>query len=202
MLITVLFETVTASSGLDNCPLLSPLAAGLLRNSRPEWPRAQWAPFGSGVPICPQSALWVGQEAEGRRGGLRTIHPAIPWKMMPAWLVLGLGGISLQVLPFCEPSGASWGCTGEWGTCQVSLPLLSAPSGWKRTVGDVGAGHFPKACPVPQALEACLSDCYPLGFLRSQTRLAPQSILPGLCRAERGTAAAPPSLLAHSASGK
>ena len=32
-----------------------------------------------------------------------------PWKVMPAWLVLGLGGISLQALPFCEPF---WGLMG------------------------------------------------------------------------------------------
>ena len=47
MLITVLVNAIpaiTVSSGLDNCPLLSPLAAGLFRSSRPEWQRSTVGP--------------------------------------------------------------------------------------------------------------------------------------------------------------
>lgn len=75
-----------------------PLAAGLL-SPMPGWQMGTVNPLWIQGPICPQSTLSVGQEAERQKGR--------PWKVMPAWLVLWSGTVLSKLPYFVEPSEAS-----------------------------------------------------------------------------------------------
>lgn len=77
MLIAIGINIIIAITAFFGPGQQSLLAAGLSpRSPVPEWQMGTGGPHWIWGPICLQSALWVGQEAERHRRGPRMISPA------------------------------------------------------------------------------------------------------------------------------